>query len=164
MKYNPKDATMCLPEGTYPATLEAVVDTTQDGSQLVSKKGEPMEYWVFRAYSDKGERVLRQYVTAGMAAWKYKQLAKAIDQAAVNQFEAGEFDPAKYVGTNFQLQLGVEEREGYGEQNNIASVLKSELTATPKASGAKQAQKTAAAGGAMDPDQIPFGWRGIDGF
>jgi hypothetical protein len=164
VKYNPKDATMCLPEGTYPATLEAVVDTTQDGSQLVSKKGEPMEYWVFRAYSDKGERVLRQYVTAGMAAWKYKQLAKAIDQAAVNQFEAGEFDPAKYVGTNFQLQLGVEEREGYGEQNNIASVLKSELTATPTAKPASKFAQPGKESGVMRPEDIPFSPRGIDGF
>ena len=164
MKYNPKDATMCLPEGTYPATLEAVVDTTQDGSELVSKKGEPMEYWVFRAYSDKGERVLRQYVTAGMAAWKYKQLAKAIDQAALNQFDAGEFDPAKYVGTNFQLQLGVEEREGYGEQNNIVSVLKSELTTTPAAKPATKPAQVGKQGGGMDPSEIPFDWRGIDGF
>ncbi len=158
MKYDPKDASNCLPEGEYPATLEKLVDTDDQGNPLTSRKtGYPMEYIVWRVYPPEGsERVLRQYITQNTAAWRYSEISKAAGEKAVAEFKAGTFDPSNYVGENFTLALSKQDGPN-GEQNNIDKVLASSLgAAKPKASGAKQAQKTAAAGGAMSPDDIPF--------
>ncbi len=157
MKYDHKDATpKCFPEGQYAAVLQSVTDTTEAGEQLMSKKGEEMEYLTFEVYDDQGQRSinLRNYITKSTAAWQYKRLAAAVDDVA--SYEADTFSPKNHIGANFVVELEVEEYNGK-DQNRIKKIL-------PK-QGGSPAKSTPATGGKkfneikpgeLDDDQIPF--------
>lgn len=154
MKYNPKDATLCLPAGTYDATIKAIVDEKDDGSPLTSRAGEQMEKIVYTVYSDQGERTLSDYILGrpNIVAWKYSVLAKALGQKAT--FDEGAFDPRNFVGENIRIELSVEDYQGQ-DQNKI-------VTVHPKAAGQAERKPSAGTtkwtkpGAEMSPDEIPF--------
>lgn len=155
MKYNPKDASMCLPEGVYDATIKAVMDEKDDGSPLLSKAGEKMEKIVFTVYSDEGERTLSDYILERpkIVAWKYNALAKALDVKA--DFDAGTFDPRNHLGDNLRLQLEVEQYNGQ-DQNKIAGLLMKDGQSTTKRVTAPRPAQPAHARKEIAPEDIPF--------
>jgi len=156
VKYDPKDANLVLPEGTYDASI-ARVDEEDDKGPLTSKKtGEAMQKVTFDVYA--GEKVVKisQYFTAKSMLWLYKRLASALGQE--EPFKAGQFDALNHVGDNLQLELIVKDSPQYGEQNQIAAFLPKRVGATTPQAGARTPRPTVAAGtgGKSDDADIPF--------
>lgn len=158
MKYNPKDATMCLPAGVYDATISAFHDKDDEGKPLTSKSGNLMEVVEFTVYTSSGGTIrICEYITEKVVAWKYGVLAKALDKK--DEFEAGTFSPANYIDHNVKLELEVEQYNGQ-DQNKIKKVLpKGGGPSTTKAVSVPRPQAVpqhARKGGVMDPSEIPF--------
>lgn len=157
MKYDPKDANNCLPAGEYDATLTAVINTDKEGGPLRSSKTqEPMEKIVYTVYSEKGERVLYDYIVESAAAWKYKAIAKALGATA--EYDNKTFEPANFTGHNLRLELKIEEYEGQ-DQNKIKKVLpKNGGPSTTKSVSVTRPQTKFSNGKVVDMDesQIPF--------
>lgn len=123
MKYSAKDANSCIPAGTYDASIKKVDDTKEDGSPLLSQKGEAMQKVTFEVYTDGANRTLSAYYTAKTTLWLYKRLATAIGQ--LESFKSETFDAKDHLGANLKLELEVETTEKYGDQNRIKTYLPS---------------------------------------
>lgn len=118
--YNAQDAATCWPTGEYDATLSNVEDTTSkrkpDGSG-----GNPMQVWTFDVYHPDGRKqTIKDYVVVPAATFKIKQLADALGQT--DQFRAGTFQADDHRGEMVRLDLKVEERVGYPDQNKVNNV------------------------------------------
>lgn len=110
IKYDPKDAVLCLPEGDYMATIEAV-------EEKVSQSGNDMHVITYTVYS--GEKSVRvvDYIPYPTMTWRLKRLAQALGQEA--QFKAGKFDPEAYIGSNVTVTLEIQSQAGYDDKNRI---------------------------------------------
>lgn len=156
MKYNPKDATMCLPAGVYDATISAFNDKDDEGKPLRSKGGNLMEVVEFTIYTPSGGTIrMSEYITEKVVAWKYGVLAKALDKKA--DFDAGTFNPADYIDHNVKVELEVEEYNGQ-DQNKIKKVLPKGGVSTTKSVSVPRPQGKFSNGKLveMDPAEIPF--------
>lgn len=142
MKYDPRSAISCLPEGTYEATIEKAEETT-------SKAGKDMVVMHFKVYSNKGETVLKEYIV-GETLFKLKRIAQAIGGEAA--FDKGEFVPEDYQGRNLSLELTVEEDPEFGDKNRIKRYQKLERKSARPA--AKQSARAFDVG--QGDDDIPF--------
>lgn len=115
IKYDPKDAVLCLPPGDYPATIDAV-------EEKQSKAGNDMYQVDFTVYTSGDKRVrVTDYIVIPSFVWKLKRLARALGME--DAFKAGSFDPASQVGQNIVVTLDVEEKEGYDDRNTIKAYL-----------------------------------------
>ena len=156
MKYDHKDATpKCFPEGQYAAVLQSVTDTTEAGEQLMSKKGEEMEYLTFEVYDDQGQRSinLRNYITKSTAAWQYKRLAAAVDDVA--SYEADTFSPKNHIGANVVVELEVEEYNGK-DQNRIKKILPKQGGGAGKSAIRSGSSSTKVDASNLTDDDLPF--------
>ena len=144
MKYDPKEAIECLPEGQY----EATVTETQES---VSKKGDPMIVVTLTIYKPTGgEKTIKDWIVAPW--WKLKKLAKACGRLA--EFEGGEFRDGQYVGSTLMVDLEVESSDKYGDQNRIVAyspVERKSAAAGPVRSAAKPSVNSE-----ITSDDIPF--------
>lgn len=134
INYNPADATQVLPAGDYPATLIAV-------EEKVSKKGNDMLELSFKAWGKDRHSTVFEYIVFPTFVWKLKRLARAFGAEA--EFEAGTFDPEKYIQQNLTLTLDVEEQERFEPKNVI------------KAYGPKQVNASAITA-SDDANDLPF--------
>lgn len=139
MRYNPKDAFICLPAGDYEATIH-------DAEERVSSNNNEMIVFSFMVYRDNTKAIVRDYITESMI-WKLKKIAKAIGQLEV--FEGGVFRPEDYKGRNLTVTLGVEESEDYGDQNRIRGYQTLQRQTSV-------ASKERAVGTEITDDDIPF--------
>ena len=158
MKYNPKDASMCLPPGVYDATISAFNDKDSDGNPLRSKtSNQLMEVVEFTIYTPSGGTIrMSEYITEKVVAWKYGVLAKALNKK--DDFDAGTFNPADYIDHNVKVELIVEEFDGK-DQNKIKKVLpKDGGPSTAKRVTVPRPQSRFSNGKPveMDPADIPF--------
>lgn len=156
MKYDPKDASNCIPAGLYEASIRAVFNEKDDGTPLVTRSGEEMQKIVWDVYTDKGTRQFTEYHAGGNMLWRYKRLAQAL--GAEDAFKKGEFDAKNFEGENVQLELTVKESEQYGDQNQVKAYT---AKAGPPKGAPKQPAKPGvnAKGVPADPtasDDIPF--------
>lgn len=121
IKYDPKDAVQCLPEGQYSATLEEVTETQ-------SKSGKPMHEMRFRVYGpNEREVVLTDWIVYPDSTWKLKKLAVAIGME--REFNAETFDPTACVSHNLVLDITIREWNG-NDQNSVKGYSKSIMNAT----------------------------------
>lgn len=147
MKYDPKEAIECLPEGQY----EATVTETQES---VSKKGDPMIVVTLTIYKPTGgEKTIKDWIVAPW--WKLKKLAKACGRLA--EFEGGEFRDGQYVGSTLMVDLEVESSDKYGDQNRVVGYAPVARTqqAQPTARSAKAAAQASSVP-SIGEDDIPF--------
>jgi hypothetical protein len=121
IQYNPKDAVMVWPAGDYPAAVQGCEETT-------SKAGNDMYVVTFLAYHGDKEMTLKDFVVMPDFVWKLTRLAQAL--GVVEQFEAGTFDPNKYVGRNVTLALDIEPAKGEFQERNKIKAYKPHLKAT----------------------------------
>ena len=146
MKYDPKNASNTIPEGTYQATIHSVTDTDKDGHPMQTQKGYDMERVTFEVWSKSGNsRKHGEYFSAGPnALWRYKKLAEAIGPEAAQRFKEGTFSVGDYLGANVVLDIVVEDDEKYGEQNRVAKINRCESApTTAPAQAGKNAAKLA---------------------
>lgn len=159
MKYDPKNASNVIPEGTYDATLRAVLTEKENGEPLRTRAGDDMQKVVWTVYTERGDRMLSEYHADGAMLWRYKKLAKAL--GAEDAFAKGEFDACNFIGENIRLVIEVEEHEKYGEQNRVAAY-EAKVTApagAPKETKAPAKPGVNGKGVPVDPagsDDIPF--------
>lgn len=152
INYDPKNVGKAWPEADYHATLTNVEDAVSKSS------GDDMEVWTITVYNDAGiTQTIKDYVTAG-AAFKIKQLAKALDRKA--DFESGKFHAEDYIGSSFLASLKIEEDDEYGDKNKIKTY-KSKPASTANSLKAhtsnRPVQNTLTAAGTGIPDaDIPF--------
>lgn len=155
MKYDPKDASNVIAEGTYDASIRAVLTEKDDGSPLRTQAGDDMQKVVWTVYTDRGDRMLTEYHAGGKMLWRYKKLAKAL--GAGDKFDKGEFNATDFIGENARLVIEVEDNPKYGEQNRITAY-------EPRAGGTPLKQQPSKPGVStkgipVDPtgsDEIPF--------
>ncbi len=153
MKYDPKDASDTIPAGDYEASINTVYTADKEGQPLRSKDGYDMQRVMFDVYVGEAVRKLSVYFTASpKALFRYRMLAKAVGQ--YDAFKAGTFSAINHVGANLRLSLSVEDRPGYGEQNQVDDFQPSTVTAKREPSRMEKTA-TAAATGTVD-DSIPF--------
>lgn len=143
--YDPKKTSECWPEGEYRATLKKVEDTTSKNS------GNNMTVVTFEVHNNDRTMSIRDYLVEGYA-WanaKYKYIAQALGRG--EEFIAGQFDAANYIGNNVMLVLSIEDSDQYGEQNRIKKYIPSDKKAEPS-------QKPQAPGDLkpVTDDEIPF--------
>lgn len=144
--YNPKDASSALPEGQYPASLEACTEET-------SKQGNPMLKLVFKVYpSNGGERTIYDYIVNPSTIFKLKGLAKALGRGV--DFDNGSFYPGDYIGSNLDLYLTVQEDDVYGDKNQIGKYHPSSLAAKPKPAASNPPAPTARQVGTARPAKV----------
>jgi len=175
VNYDPKDASNVIPEGDYEASIKAVKDfvTDQQGNtrKMTTRDGQyDMLQVEFEVYMPSGttRKHWAYYAASPKALWRYQQLAKAIGQGEA--FKNKQFNVADHIGANLKLSLVIEDNPQYGEQNQISAHAPSAMTAsaTPTQAPAQPPRSVAAGnrpqGGGIAPDDLPFNWRGIDGF
>ena len=160
--YDSKDASNAVPAGDYDGELVKVEDSTSKTS------GNPMQVWTFKVFAEGRTTLVKDYVVIPAATFKIKQLAIALNRKS--DFEAKQFQADDYIGAGVVLELTVEQKDGFDEQNKIKKVKAAQSDSqvapppAPKTIGqklqARQAEKVPA-GPAFDPetgeiDDIPF--------
>lgn len=120
-KYNPEDATSCLPEGEAQLVLVKV-------EEKQSKAGNDMAVLTFDAFSGERRGRVTEYVVNPTTLFKLKQIAKAFGPKASAEFDAGTFDPSDYVESSLMAVLKVESQDGFDDKNVVKKYL-------PKAAG-----------------------------
>ena len=113
INYNPKDATNCWPEGSYPATLIQC-------EEVQSKSGKDMYALTWTAYHGEAKMTVKDWIVIPSFVWKLKKLAAAFEMA--DAFAAQKFNPEECIGKNALLQLGVQEYNGE-DQNHVKAYL-----------------------------------------
>jgi Protein of unknown function (DUF669) len=142
VKYNPKDASSCLPKGEYPAVIDHVESKT-------SKAGNEMDVVTFRVYPDNGREILvDDYIVNPSTLFKLKKIAVALGKK--QDFEAGTFQVADHLQSNLTVLLDVEESDEFGDQNKVKGYKAHSLPAAAVAVGA------VAKAGPLKDDNIPF--------
>lgn len=126
MKYDPRAATLCLPEGDYDASILKV-------EEKESNSGNMMEVVTFEVYTDTGSVKLKEYFVEGQsfAAFKYKRMAQALGKE--EEFKAGTFQAASCKGDSLTVTLAIKE-DDFGEKNVIKAFSPKRLGAKPAAS------------------------------
>jgi len=110
IQYNPEDAVAVFPEGDYPAILHNVMEKT-------SKAGNDMYELIFRVFNGDREMQIKDYIVIPSFVWKLKRIAQAY--GAEEEFQAGDFNPRKWVEKSLTVSLEVEKQEGFDERNVI---------------------------------------------
>lgn len=123
-KYNPEDATSCLPEGDATLSIKSVEDK-------VSRAGNDMVVITFEAFVGERKGLVTEYVVNPTTLYKLKQIAKALGPKAVGEFDAGKFDPAAYVGETLTAAIGIESQEGFDDKNKVKKYLPKGTAAAP---------------------------------
>ena len=92
------------------------------------------------------------------ATFKIKQLAQALGKKA--EFDARQFQAEDYIGSSFNVELTIEEQEGYDEKNRVKrfkpspTASASAPASAPRRTPIQEAQARAAATRA--PTEAPF--------
>ncbi len=115
-KYDPKDATSCLPEGEAQLVLVKV-------EEKQSKAGNDMAVLTFDAFSGERRGRVTEYVVNPTTLFKLKQIAKAFGPKASAEFDAGKFDPSDYVEESLMAVLKVESQDGFDDKNVVKKYL-----------------------------------------
>lgn len=110
MKYDPKEASNCLPPGDYQATIMKAVETA-------SKSGKEMIVIEFKVYGPGNRTIIVDDYILREFLWKLKRIATAIGR--LNEFNSGEFVPEHYIGCNCTVTLDIEDSPDFGEQNRV---------------------------------------------
>lgn len=140
-KYNPEDATSCLPEGEAQLVLVKV-------EEKQSKAGNDMAVLTFDAFSGERRGRVTEYVVNPTTLFKLKQIAKAFGPEASAEFDAGKFDPSDYIDGSLMAVLKVESQDGFDDKNVVKKYL--------PANGAAVASKPVAAADEADDPSVPF--------
>jgi len=136
--YNPKEATLCWPEGEYDGVVKKVEPHVGKESGAVGRKV------VLELYSGDKKMTLTDYLMSGpKSTWKIKEFAKAVNQ--IEQFNGGDFDPMNFAGASLRVNLLVEDDPQYGEQNKIGRYLAKEGSAPASKPAARAPVATAPA-------------------
>lgn len=148
-KYDPKDATQCLPKGEY----EAVIKDCEYGTSKNS--GNDMATLKVEVYDGDRKITVKDWVVnTPRMVWKLKHLARAV--GAESAFESGMFEPHHAVSESVKVRLDVDDQDPkYGEQNRITDYMPSEMGQPKQAAGTKRAQQQSYAEIPAD-DDIPF--------
>ena len=142
--YDPKEAVQCWPEGDYQATIER-------GEERQSKAGNDMLVVTFKAYRGSETMLLNDYIVRPATIFKLKKIALALGRG--DDFEAGKFNIDDYMGHNLTLTLGIEQQDGYDDQNKIKKY-GAKSGASPRPAAKKPAAKASAE--PLTDDDIPF--------
>ena len=124
-KYDPKEATSCLPEGE--ATL--VIKKAED---KVSRAGNDMSVITFEAFVGERRGLITEYVVNPTTLYKLKQIAKALGPKAVAEFDAGSFDPGAHAEESLRAVIAIESQDGYDDKNKVKKYLPAGAPVTPK--------------------------------
>lgn len=109
--YNPKDASECLPEGEYDASIATV-------EEKISKSGgNPMLAVGFSVPMNGRQWTVRDYIVNPSSLFKLKQISRCFGKLA--DFDAGLFDLAQFKGRALRLVLAVESEPGFADKNVI---------------------------------------------
>lgn len=148
--YNPKEATMCWPEGEYDAVVKKVEPHVGKESGTVGRKV------TLELYNGGSKMTLSDYLMSGpKSTWKIREFAKAVNQKEM--FDSGEFDPMNFAGVSVRVNLLVEDDPQYGEQNKVGRYLAPGGTAIPiKTPAAKTKTTAGVTHTAIDDGDIPF--------
>lgn len=115
-KYNPEDATSCLPEGDATLAIKSCEDK-------VSRSGNDMLVVTFEAFVGERKGLITEYVVNPATLFKLKQIAKALGPQAVAEFDKGEFDPADHVGETLAAVIAIESQDGFDDKNKVKKYL-----------------------------------------
>ena len=123
-KYEPKQATLGLPDGQYSASIKTVEDTH-------SKKGDPMRVITFEVYDGSDTTTIKDYYLEGnrIAMYRMKQLAIAVGD--LQRFEEGFFDAYESMGKNLVVEI-VTDYRGY---NKVKAFIPASASAISEATG-----------------------------
>ncbi len=126
-KYNPSDATSCLPEGEATMVLTKV-------EEKQSRAGNDMAVLYFDAFVGEQKGKVTEYVVNPTTLFKLKQIARAFGPKAEGEFDDGTFDPASYIDESLIAILKIESQDGFDDKNVVKKYLpKSAATETAKA-------------------------------
>lgn len=132
-KYNPEDATSCLPEGE--ATLAIV-----KAEDKVSRAGNDMAVVTFDAFVGERKGRVTEYVVNPTTLYKLKQIAKALGSKALGEFDRGEFDPNAHAGETLRAVLAIDSQDGFDDKNIVKKYLAPDAAApAPKTTDANAA-------------------------
>jgi hypothetical protein len=134
-KYDPNDATSCLPEGEATLAIKSAEDK-------VSRAGNDMIVVTFEAFSGDRKGLVTEYVVNPTTLFKLKQIAAALGPKALAEFNAGKFDPATHVGETLRAVLAIESQDGFDDKNKVKKYLPA--GSAPAASAPKQDDVNAA--------------------
>lgn len=115
-KYNPEDATSCLPEGEATMVLIKAEDK-------VSRAGNDMAVITFDAYVGERKGRVTEYIVNPTTLYKLKQIAKALGSKAVGEFDKGEFDPNAHAGETLRAVLAIDSQDGFDDKNVVKKYL-----------------------------------------
>jgi hypothetical protein len=153
MKYDPKDASSAIPEGTYEATVVYITEVDKEGNPLKDRNGYDMMRVGFDVYVGDVTRKLSQYFSASpMALWRVKKMAEACGLG--EKFKSGALQAGDFADKNMRLTLTVKDDPKYGEQNEISAFGASTLTARPASKMEQRVSKQNAS--TLGDDDIPF--------
>ena len=111
IKYNPSDATTCLPPGKYQAILKSVEDT-------VSKNNNVMQHLVWSVFTPNGQtHLVDDFIVVPKTIYKLKKIARALGKLV--DFERGTFQADNEIGCQLVLDLGVQSQPGYDDKNQV---------------------------------------------
>ena len=140
MKFNPKDATITLPDGEYDAVIEAAAEET-------SKKGNPMLHIVLAVWSQQRKAYVHEYFVDSNASML--SMLKQLCAATGIDFNAGEVTADMLKNRNLRVYLKTR-TDSYGDKNVVSKYVRDAPT------GDAAVPAAATTDGPPPDDDIPF--------